>query len=33
LDYYKARGVLQEINGQQSAESVQKDILQKVQHG
>lgn len=33
LDYYRKRGVLIQIDGQQSPEDVQKEILQKIQHG
>ena len=33
LDYYRHRGVLLEINGEQSAVDVQKEILQKIHHG
>lgn len=33
LEYYKKRGILTQINGQQDPADVQKEILQKIQHG
>ncbi len=33
LEYYRKRGVLVEINGEQAPSDVQKEILQKINHG